>query len=223
MEARVMSCPLAAPALRLRADGLSCTRAGRTLFRELSLETTPGSALWVRGANGSGKTSLLRLLCGLAHPDSGSVSWQGENIRSERASLHASLLYIGHSPGLKGDLLAWENLVLAAQVGGDRVTRAQACEALDDAGLSEWAETPVRALSEGQRKRAGLARLQLSAGRPLWVLDEPFSALDDDACNALAATLERYVAGGGTLVLTTHQRPRLPNLNQLDLDRWAAC
>lgn len=209
--------------MSLRAEGLSCTRAGRTLFRELSLETTPGSALWVRGANGSGKTSLLRLLCGLAHPDSGTVCWQGENIRSERARLHASLLYVGHAAGLKGDLLAWENLALAAQVGGERVTRAQACEALDAAGLSDWAEAPVRTLSEGQRKRVGLARLHLCARRALWLLDEPFSALDGQAMDALAATLERHVAGGGTLVITTHQRLALPNLNQLDLDRWAAC
>ena len=209
--------------MSLRADNLCRTRAGRTLFRELSLETTPGSALWVRGANGSGKTSLLRLLCGLAQPDEGTVCWQGKNIRSDRAGLHASLLYIGHAHGLKEDLLAWENLALAAQVGGHRLTRAQACDALDSAGLSAWAEAPVRTLSEGQRKRVGLARLQFSVGRALWVLDEPFSALDGHAFDALSATLARYVAGGGTLVITTHQRLALPNLAQLDLDRWAAC
>lgn len=198
-------------------------RAGRTLFSKLAMEIGPGAALWVRGANGSGKTSLLRLLCGLAHPDHGEVRWQGRDIRADRAGFNASLLYIGHAPGLKGDLLAWENLALGAAVGGSQLTRDQACAALDAAGLSDWTESPVRALSEGQRKRVALARLQFAAGRALWILDEPFTSLDGPALDALRATLHAYVTGGGTLVCTTHQDIGLPNLVHLDLDRWAGC
>ena len=206
-------------AMSLRADGVSCTRAGRTLFGGLHLEAAPGSALWVRGANGSGKTSLLRLLCGLARPDVGTVRWHGKDIRADRAGFHAGLLYIGHAAGLKGDLLAWENLAF----GGPPLTREEACGALDAAGLSDWAEAPVRSLSEGQRKRVALARLQLAQDRPLWLLDEPFTSLDGRAAEGLRAALHAYVAGGGTLVYTTHQDVDLPNTVQLDMDRWARC
>lgn len=209
--------------MTLRADSVSCVRAGRPLFRDLTVEADPGSALWVRGANGSGKTSLLRLLCGLAQPDDGAVRWQGRDIRADRAAFHASLLYIGHASGLKGDLLAWENLALAAALAGRPLARAQACDALDAAGLADWAETPVRMLSEGQRKRVALARLQFGAGRALWLLDEPFSSLDGPALGALRATLHAYVSGGGILVYTTHQDIALPKLAQLDMDRWAEC
>lgn len=209
--------------MTLRADMISCVRAGRILFTELSVEVADGSTLWVRGANGSGKTSLLRQLCGLAQPDQGTVHWQGRDIRGDRPRFHANLLYIGHAAALKGDLLAWENLVFAAALAGQPLSRARACEALDAAGLRDWAESPVRLLSEGQRKRVALARLQFEAGRAMWFLDEPFSSLDGNALGALRAAMHAYVSGGGILVYTTHQEIGLPNQAELDMDDWAGC
>ena len=209
--------------MSLQAHRLACTRGDRILFRDLSLSVASGNALWVRGSNGSGKTSLLRLLCGLAYPDEGEVHWHGKNVRATRAEFGASLAYIGHAAGLKDDLLAWENLSLGATLSGNSVTRNQAIDALEQTGLADEADLPVRVLSQGQRKRVALARLHLSSERPLWVLDEPFTALDHAAVDALRATLGRHLSTGGAVVYTTHQEINLPGTLHLDMDSLPAC
>lgn len=191
--------------MSLQACQLACMRGGRSLFEGLDFSLAAGDALRVRGANGSGKSSLLRILCGLAFPAAGEVRWQGRNIGRVREQFGAALLYLGHAAGIKDDLLAWENLVVACTLAGHPVKREQACAALESLGLGPQACLPALALSQGQRKRVALARLQLSPQAPLWILDEPFAALDADAIAALTQSLERHLAAGGMLVYTTHQ------------------
>jgi heme exporter protein A len=189
----------------MHADGLCCTRGERTLFADLDIALAPGAALHVAGANGAGKTSLLRILCALAVPDAGVVRWNGADVRRERAAFNADLLYIAHAEGVKHDLLAWENLVFQARLHGQALARDAACAALGLVGLGEEAHLPARLLSQGQRKRVALAQLHLAPTRQLWILDEPFAALDGDAVAALLAALEVHRARGGIVIYTTHQ------------------
>ncbi len=191
--------------MSLQVLDLCQARGDRLLFEGLSLELQAGQALWVRGSNGSGKTSLLRLLCGLAWPVSGEVVWQGVPIRGLAASFHAHLRYVGHAQGLKDELSAEENLRVAASLAGRPCTAAQARSALELLGLGRQAALPVRTLSQGQRKRAALARLALPGASTLWVLDEPFSALDVTAVEQLQDLLGAHLAAGGLAVYTTHQ------------------
>lgn len=161
--------------------------------------------LWVQGVNGSGKTTLLRLLCGLSRPESGSVQWAGQDIRSTRDQFHADLLYSGHSPAVKDDLTALENLRFSLMQAGIGATDAQARAALAEFGLGERADAMARTLSQGQRRRVGLARLALAEQRPLWILDEPLTALDRDAMQLVESHLVAHVRRGGSVVLTSHQ------------------
>jgi heme exporter protein A len=195
--------------MTLQASQLAYARGNRKLFADLSFEVKAGQALHVAGRNGSGKTSLLRVLCGLAQPLKGTVSWQGRSINQQRDYFHHSLTYIGHGVGLKDDLTAWENVQIGALLAGRACTRTQACDALAQFGLSERAHLPARVLSQGQRRRIVLARLALHAGADslgrLLVLDEPFVALDQESVSLLANVLTRQLAHGATLVYTTHQ------------------
>lgn len=211
--------------MNLQACQLSCMRGQRRLFQGLDFEVAPGDALRIAGPNGSGKSSLLRLLSGLAYPSAGEVRWQGRNIRRVREEFGAALVYLGHSAGVKDDLLAWENLVVACTLAGQPVSRAQACSALAALGLAAQAHLPVQALSQGQRKRLALARLQLQQHSRLWILDEPFAALDSATITALSATLEHHLAQGGALVYTTHQSVtlRAPRARQLLLAAEVPC
>lgn len=204
--------------MSLEISELACTRGERALFSNINAVIRRGSALRVAGANGSGKTSLLRILCGLACPAAGEVRWGGRNIRRIREEFGSQLIYLGHANGVKDDLAAWENVVVAATMGGCRVTREAAYAALEQLGLGPEAELPTRALSQGQRKRVALARLQLGAQQPLWILDEPFTALDHDAVAALCATLNLHIAGGGAVIYTTHQELVLDAEHFLRLD-----
>ncbi|QIK38461.1 cytochrome c biogenesis heme-transporting ATPase CcmA [Caldichromatium japonicum] len=188
----------------LETLALSCKRGDRRLFRDLNLNVPAGSLLHVRGRNGSGKTTLLRTLCGLFTPESGEVRWRGEPIRSLGEDYRRELLYYGHLPGLKPDLSAIENLAVAATLSGDRLKPAALWQALERLGLAGFEDLPVRMLSQGQMKRVALARLLLSCA-PLWVLDEPFSALDRDAIGLIEVLLAEHLAQGGLVVLTTHQ------------------
>ncbi len=202
----------------LQACQLACTRGERELFQGINTELERGDALQVAGANGSGKTSLLRMLCGLASPAAGEVRWEGRDIRSMREEFGARMIYLGHANGVKDDLAAWENVMVAATLGGAPVSRDEAYDALEALGLGAAADLPTRALSQGQRKRVALARLQLSRAQPLWILDEPFTALDRAAVDALCTTLSRHLARGGMLVYTTHQPIALDARRQLRLD-----
>ena len=200
----------------LSCQQLACRRGRSTLFAGVSFKLQAGEALWVQGRNGGGKTTLLRMLCGLARPDRGAVHWRGEAILPNRAQYHSELLHIGHADGLKPDLQAWENLALGA-LPGAYCTRAEAEQALADIGLAAEAQRPVRLLSQGQRKRVALARLLLAPQRPLWILDEPIASLDQAAAAQVSAILQAHCARGGMLVLTTHQAPDLPGVRPLQL------
>lgn len=191
-------------------DSVTCSRGGRTLFDRLDLQLAPGQWLQVRGANGAGKTSLLRLISGLLPPSAGEVRWRGEPVASQRDRWCRERLYLGHEAALKDDLDPLENLQVASLLAGWPASRAQARAALADAGLRGCERTPVRRLSQGQRRRCGLARLLLSRSAPLWVLDEPFNALDAVACAWLAERLQDHLQRGGLLVLTSHQSVPLP-------------
>ncbi len=206
--------------MSLSAQQLACTRGARTLFRGLDLHVGPGEALQVAGANGSGKTSLLRILCGLGHASEGKVRWKGGDIREEREQFCSQMIYLGHAGAVKDDLLAWENVVIASTLAGHPLERERACLALERLGLGRAARLPARVLSQGQRKRVALARLQFGMNKPLWILDEPFAALDSAAIGALCNIIDEHLAQGGSLVYTTHQDVPLHahRLRRLDLD-----
>jgi heme exporter protein A len=173
------------------------------LFRALSFSLGAGEALRIAGVNGSGKTSLLRLLCGLAAPAAGEVRWKGEPVRALREEYSAQLLYLGHAPAVKDELTVLENLEFSARISD--LGSSDCKEALRRLAIAHLADLPARFLSQGQRKRAALARLALSARVPLWLLDEPFSALDDEAIGRVSALCEAHLAAGGMVVLTSHQ------------------
>jgi heme exporter protein A len=189
----------------LEAQDLACLKGDRLLFRGLDLRLDAGEMLRVAGPNGVGKTSLLRILCGLAMQEYGEVRWHARDIRREREAYHRALLYVGHAPALNDLLTPLENLRFASRAGGDAVDESACIAALTRIGLGDQIDLPARVLSQGQRRRVGLARLFLGAARPMWVLDEPFTALDVAAVADLAATLSAHCAAGGTVVLTTHQ------------------
>ncbi len=188
----------------LEGHRLTSVRAGRTLFADLSLGLPSGGVLQVEGANGAGKTTLLRILCGLTLPRAGTVCWQGTDIRACRPVYHQTLLYIGHNPGLKPELTALENLRFFHALQGQRGEAAALERALQRVGLYGYEESPVRTLSAGQRRRVALARLWLSAA-PLWVLDEPFTAIDRAGVRALEIRLREHAAAGGMVAITSHQ------------------
>lgn len=187
----------------LEADRLECQRGGRVLFENLSFSLRAGEALLVEGENGSGKTSLLRLLSGLSRPVSGEVRWQGKTIDSQRAEYARDMAWLGHQHGVKPELKAFENLAFAAALRGE--ARREGIErTLETVGLGEQAEVAGRALSAGQKQRLALARLLLSRAR-LWILDEPFTALDTAGGELVRSLIERHLAEGGLAVLTSHQ------------------
>ncbi len=194
--------PSAEPSLELR--DLACVRGRRRLFRGLNATLAPGQLLRVTGANGTGKTSLLRMLCGLLAPSQGQVMWQGRALPQVREAFHQQLVYLGHAAALKDELTPLENLHIAARLGGDAPGEAAARQALADAGLGGREQVPTRTLSQGQRRRAALARLPLGSAR-LWVLDEPFNALDSAATAWLLGLIEGQLQRGGLVVLTSHQ------------------
>lgn len=188
----------------LELQDLHGVRGGRRLFKALALRVPPGRLLWVQGANGAGKTSLLRMICGLLMPTQGQVLWQGQPVAALREEFGRQLVYLGHAAALKGELSAAENLHAAAVLGGVAFDASDITDALGRAGLRGREHLPARVLSQGQRRRAALARLELSAGLPLWVLDEPFTALDTAATAWLVALACDHVERGGIVVLTSH-------------------
>ena len=192
----------------LTAMDLACQKAQRTLFEGVSFSVPEGSWLHIEGGNGCGKTSLLRILCGLSPAARGQVRWlssssssslQSTLSRPDRSVLH----YIGHALGLKPDLTACENLCADAQVSGLALSREQAVQALAAQGLQSRAHLPVRVLSQGQRQGVALARLRTSPAR-LWILDEPLVGLDVQATATARALLQSHVDAGGAVVMTSH-------------------
>jgi heme exporter protein A len=186
----------------LQTMALSCERGGLRLFSDLGFALQAGGLLRVRGANGSGKTTLLRTLAGLTRPASGEVRWRGNAIGDEYRS---EMLFLGHAAAVKDELTVLENLDFASRISGLDLSEADRRNALESLGIARLANLPARYLSQGQRKRAALARLPLSSGVALWLLDEPFAALDDEAIARVSALCAAHLAAGGMLVLTSHQ------------------
>lgn len=188
----------------LEAIRLGCTRGDNLLFTDLGFRAEPGTLVRITGPNGCGKTSLLRLLCGLRKPDAGDVLWSGESIFHSKEAFHRDLTYIGHANGLKDELLVMENLRFAASVNGIHLGDDEIFEALKRVGLEQLADMPVGTLSSGQRRRVTLTRLMLSYARQ-WILDEPFVALDQSSVVSLVKMLEAHVETGGSVVYTSHE------------------
>jgi len=194
----------------LEATALSCTRGERCLFSGLGLELRAGQCLHVAGNNGAGKTSLLRILAGLLSPTEGTVRWKGADITRAREEFGADLTFVGHLNGVKDDLSALENLRFAAALRGGDASAAAGLAALERLGLADHADVVVRHLSQGQKRRVALARLCARESAALWILDEPFNALDSGAVATLYGLIERQLAAGGMVLLTAHQSIQLP-------------
>lgn len=206
----------------LEAKNLACLRGERLLFRGLDLHLQAGDLLRIAGANGMGKTSLLRLLAGLAEPAAGQVCWQGQALRHAREAFNAAQLYLGHAPALNELLSSLENLLFACAAAGLSATTGEAEAALRAQGLARQLGLPCKLLSQGQRRRAALARLALARSRSLWLLDEPFAALDVAAVAALAAQIDAHCAAGGIVVFTSHQEAGFVSaLRVLDVEGYA--
>lgn len=204
----------------LSTRDLACRRGRRWLFRGLQMALPAGSITWLRGTNGSGKTSLMRILAGLSQPTDGEVLWRGDPISRASQASRRGLLYIGHSNALKEDLSLAEAVgFLATLADLDRpLQRAQA--ALERLGLASRRDAPVRTLSQGQRRRGALARLVLDEAPRAWLLDEPFDALDQPGVGQLARLIEGHAARGGAVLLTSHQAVDLAGAATLDLEAW---
>jgi len=194
----------------LEAVALSCTRGERRLFSDIGVTVKPGTLLAVVGENGSGKTSLLRMLCSLLSPEQGTIMWQGQDIRQLKELYCAQLTYIGHLNGIKDDLTPVENLTVSASLAGEKSAGARVQDALESVGLRRPVHSlPTRVLSQGQKRRVALARLWLST-RPLWLLDEPFTSLDTAATSFVTQRLQSHLHQGGMVVVVTHQEVALP-------------
>ena len=188
----------------LQTRDLACERGGKTLFSGLNLSVATGQSLHLQGDNGSGKTSLLRLLCGLALPSAGQVCWAGQPTSEVREDFLRDMLYLGHSLALKEGLSALENLHFTGALSGQAWSADAALQALHQMGLRGREHWPLQVLSQGQKRRVALARLAMSPAK-LWLLDEPFVALDTAACAVLQGLMQTHVAGGGMVVFTSHQ------------------
>ena len=203
----------------LETTALACERGGLRLFADLGFTLASGGLLRLRGANGSGKTSLLRILAGLTQPAAGTVRWRGNAIDDR---YRAQMLFLGHAPALKAEMTVIENLEFSAQISDRKDPDCR--KALAQLGIERLADLPASYLSQGQQKRAALARLALAADVPLWLLDEPFAALDDDAIGRVSALCAAHLAAGGMLVLTTHQDVAIaaPAMQTLELPAAAS-
>jgi heme exporter protein A len=203
----------------LSTDNLACARGDRVLFQGLSLSLAPGEALHLKGPNGSGKTTLLRTLCGLTRREQGIIRWGSEDIDTLGDDYRRELVYIGHSNGIQGELTVAENLRFNAGLGGSAdLSRIDA--GLEALGIAALRHRPVKLLSQGQKRRAALARLLVNPGR-LWILDEPFNALDADTCTRLQSIVEKHLGRGGLAIITSHTPLALPTTRCRELDLGA--
>ena len=188
----------------LEISNLACTRGDHLLFSGLSFSLSEGELLQIEGANGSGKTSLLRTLCGFMMPTAGEIRWRGQNIRSLDEEYYAEMTYLGHLNAIKDELNALENLRIVAGLAGCAVDDSKIIAALRRMGLRGRETLPVKVLSQGQRRRVALARLPLSSAS-LWILDEPLAALDIGAVGLMQELIGEHLANKGMVIYTTHQ------------------
>ena len=186
----------------LETVGLACSRSYRMLFEDLALRISAGEVVQILGANGSGKTTLLRVLCGLQPPAAGAIRWRGRDVPPGAPELREEVQFIGHAGGVKLDLTPRENLDVAVALGA-RPTGTTVDAALARLEIGALGRIPARALSAGQRQRVALARL-LTCANLLWVLDEPFTALDAGGVAIVDAMLHEHVRAGGAAVITSH-------------------
>jgi heme exporter protein A len=185
-------------------SNLSCARGDKRLFSGVSFSLQPGQWLHLEGNNGVGKTSLLRLVCGLSALEEGEITWNNQAVSKDPQTFRANLAYLGHQLALKDDLSPLENLQTDAAIVGRQLTASDAKQALAQMGLRGRENLPVRVLSQGQKRRTALARLLVSSAK-LWILDEPFVALDTMAQNALSEVINAHLAKQGMVLLTSHQ------------------
>jgi heme exporter protein A len=203
----------------LAAIDLACRRGNRLLFSGLNLQVKAAELTWLRGRNGRGKTSLLRLAAGLAVPESGQVLWGDTSVRRSPAFQRA-LVFIAHSNALKDDLSVTESLQFLARMHERDSTTAALHAALERVGMASRRNAMVRTLSQGQRRRVALARLALERRAAVWILDEPYDALDADGIACINSLLRDHVARGGSAILTSHQHPGAdaPPMVEFNLD-----
>ncbi len=187
----------------LETVDLECVRGDRPLFSHLSFSLKPGELLHVTGANGTGKTTLLRTLCGLTRAHAGEIRWRGNAIHKLGDDYHSDLAYIGHANGIQGDLSPLENLGVAASLGGSAHDE-KILATLERLGLAAFRHFPSKILSQGQKRRLALARL-LVEHKPLWILDEPLSGLDVDSVALMTTILIEHLSQGGLIIITSHQ------------------
>lgn len=192
----------------LEATNLECVRGDRRLFRDISFSLMPGSFLQLTGPNGSGKTSLLRIICGLMAPEEGEIRWQGANIRSLGEEYSTAITYLGHKNAVKEELSSLENLRISSGLSGFDLSREQAQQALEQVGLTARENLPARMLSEGQRRRSALARL-ITCNTTLWLLDEVLASLDTAAVGLVEKLIEGHLSKGGMAINATHQELNL--------------
>lgn len=201
----------------LEARHLQAVRDDRVLFADLDFRLSPGQVLQVAGPNGAGKTTLLNLVAGLAAPAGGEVRWKGRSVADDSAAFARDLLWLGHQPGLKLMLTARENLQWLLRLAGRELPDDRLEAALERVGLYGYEDVPLARMSAGQKRRVGLARL-FAEGRPLWILDEPFTAIDRAGVQELEGWLRDHAAAGGMVLLTTHHEfaPGFP-VSRLDV------
>lgn len=188
----------------LEISELSSVRGERVLFESLSFSVHPGEMVQVEGRNGCGKTTLLRIIAGLGESDGGKVFWNGQTIQSIREQYHQALLFLGHLTGVKRELTGYENLAFYQSLAVGKVNPDEIWTVLARVGLAGREDIPVAQLSAGQQRRVALARLWMSR-QPLWILDEPLTAIDKQGVRVLEQLFLSHTENGGMVLLTTHQ------------------
>ncbi len=187
---------------KLSGEGLTLLRGERLLFRDLEFALNAGEMLLLEGKNGSGKTSLLRVIAGLLEPESGEIRWEGKRVTHDRQAFQSAFVWMGHSIGVKNDLTLTENLEFEGALRS--ASGKELKEVLARLGLTKLKNLPVRALSAGQRRRVALARMVLSQAE-LWLMDEPVTNLDTEGRKLVIDLVEEFVAGGGMVAMAAHQ------------------
>lgn len=204
---------------QLQVNHLSCQRGERILFNDVNLCFQSGDFVQIEGHNGVGKTTLLRALSGLSHPREGEVLWNNEPILQQQEEFNQNLLFLGHHSGMKPELSAWENLRFFQKTTNSRQQVEVLWETLQVVGLLGYEDIPASQLSAGQQKRVALARLWLSTA-PLWILDEPFNAIDKRGVQVLTNLFEFHISQGGIVIITSHQDVPSRIVQKVQLEKY---